>query len=369
MNKIFIYVIACFAVLGATDKLIGNKFGLGEKFNEGFKSMGNLSLGIIGIYLIAPFIAKVLLPIMSPVFNIFKLDPSLFMGSILACDMGGYASSIEIAKTREMGLFSGLVIASMLGATVVYTIPIALGVMEKKDYPFFAKGISSGIITIPLGAVVSAILAKMNMYVILKNLIPIIIFAIILAILLIKVPKQIVNVFYYFNKFIVILGSIGLILGILKKLTGLSIIGEMESFDEGLKIVGNIAIFLAGAYPMMHVITKICTKPLAKLCKKIEIGENTVLGLVMALANNIPTFTMLNKMDRRGKVMCCAFSVSGAFSFGGQIGFVASVESSMMIPVMIGKLVAGISATILAYFLMEKEETSSDINYIKASAK
>lgn len=369
MNKIFIYVIAFFAILGGVDKLIGNKFGLGEKFQEGFQAMGNLSLGIIGIYLIAPFISKMLLPIMSPLFNIFKLDPSLFMGSILACDMGGYASSIKIAQTREMGLFSGLVIASMLGATVVYTIPIALGVIEKEDYPFFAKGISSGIITIPLGAVVSAIFAKMNMYVILKNLVPIIIFSVILAILLIKVPKRIVKIFYYFNKFITILGTIGLIIGILKKLTGISIIGEMEPFYEGLKIVGNIAIFLAGAYPMMHVITKVATKPLSKACKTIGIEESTAFGLIISLANNIPTFTMLKKMDKRGKVMCCAFSVSGAFSFGGQIGFVASVESSMMIPVMIGKLVAGISATILAYFIMEKEENAREINCIEAATK
>lgn len=69
---------------------------------------------------------------------------------------------------------------------------------------------------------------------------------------------------------------------------------------------------------------------------------------------------MLKDMDKRGKVICSAFAVSGAFSFGGQMGFVASVESSMIVPVMVGKLIAGISGIVLAYFLTGEEVKTTD---------
>ncbi|MCY6369580.1 ethanolamine utilization protein EutH [Clostridium ganghwense] len=359
MNKVILYIIIFFAVLGSIDKIIGNKFGLGKKFDEGFMAMGNLALGIIGIYSMAPILANGLLSIIAPIFKVIGVDPSISVGSLLACDMGGYSSAMEIAKTRELGMFSGLLIASMLGATIVYTIPIAIGVIEKEDHPFFIKGILAGIITIPIGALIGGILSGMNILVIIKNLIPIIIFSIILAIGLIKQPEKIMKSFAYFNKIIAILGTIGLIAGIFQRLTGITLIHGMKPLQEGLSIVVNISIFLAGAYPMMFIITKLFTKPLSKVGEKVGIEENAVIGLIISLANNIPAFVMLKDMDKRGKVICSAFAVSGAFSFGGQMGFVASVESSMIVPVMIGKLTAGISGVILAYFLTGEEVKDS----------
>ena len=34
LNEIIIYVMVVFAVLGGLDRIIGNRFGLGEKFEE-----------------------------------------------------------------------------------------------------------------------------------------------------------------------------------------------------------------------------------------------------------------------------------------------------------------------------------------------
>lgn len=355
MSKIILYSIIFFAILGSVDKIIGNKFGLGKKFDEGFMNMGNLALGIIGIYSIAPVLANSLLCLIAPIFKELRVDPSILVGSLLACDMGAYSCAMKIAKSREIGMFSGLMIGSMLGATIVYTLPIAIGVIEKEDHPFFIKGILSGIITIPIGALLGGILSGINIWVIVKNLIPIIVFSIILALALIKQPKKIIKCFVYFNKIIMILGTIGLIASILQRLVGITLISGMKPLEEGLNVVVNIAIFLAGAYPMMFIITKLFTKPLSKIGEKIGVGENAIVGLIISLANNIPTFVMLKDMDERGKVICSAFAVSGAFSFGGQMGFVASVESSMIVPVMVGKLIAGISGIVLAYFLTGEE--------------
>ena len=39
-HEILIAVMAGFAVLGALDRIIGNKFGLGKEFEEGILAMG-----------------------------------------------------------------------------------------------------------------------------------------------------------------------------------------------------------------------------------------------------------------------------------------------------------------------------------------
>ena len=49
-----------------------------------------------------------------------------------------------------------------------------------------------------------------------------------------------------------------------------------------------------------------------------------------------------------------AFAVSAAFVFGDHLGFTAGNEPEMIFPVILGKLVAGITAVILAYILAPK---------------
>ncbi len=40
INEIIVYIMVGFMVLGAIDKIIGNKFGLGEQFEEGIMLWG-----------------------------------------------------------------------------------------------------------------------------------------------------------------------------------------------------------------------------------------------------------------------------------------------------------------------------------------
>lgn len=40
INEIILYIMIVFMVVGAVDKIFGNKFGYGEKFDEGFMAMG-----------------------------------------------------------------------------------------------------------------------------------------------------------------------------------------------------------------------------------------------------------------------------------------------------------------------------------------
>ncbi len=60
-------------------------------------------------------------------------------------------------------------------------------------------------------------------------------------------------------------------------------------------------------------------------------------------------------MNIKGKVLCTAFSVSGAFFFGGQMGFISAKEPEALGVFIISKLVAGFSAMILANILFEND--------------
>jgi ethanolamine transporter len=76
--------------------------------------------------------------------------------------------------------------------------------------------------------------------------------------------------------------------------------------------------------------------------------------MIASLANNIPMFGMMKDMDDKGKIINVAFAVSASFVFGDHLGFVAGVAKNMIFPMIIGKLVAGISAVVVAVFIANK---------------
>ena len=96
-HEILIAVMAVFAVLGALDRIIGNKFGLGKEFENGILAMGALALAMVGIITLAPVLANLLRPVVVPVYEFLGADPAMFAGTILACDMGGGALAMELA--------------------------------------------------------------------------------------------------------------------------------------------------------------------------------------------------------------------------------------------------------------------------------
>ena len=83
-------------------------------------------------------------------------------------------------------------------------------------------------------------------------------------------------------------------------------------------------------------------------------NDKASAGMVANLANNIAMFNIMGEMDPKGKLLNVAFAVSAAFVFGDHLGFTAGVDQSMVTPVIVGKLVAGITAVIVANLLAPK---------------
>ena len=149
-------------------------------------------------------------------------------------------------------------------------------------------------------------------------------------------------------------GTIGLAAAIIQKLTPLTLIPGINPISEGVAIVGDIAVVLAGAFPLVYVITRVFKTPLMKLGHVLGMNDIAAAGLVATLANNIPMFQMLHDMDRRGKIINVAFAVSAAFVFGDHLGFTAGFDSTMIFPMIVGKLVGGVTAVAVAMLITRK---------------
>ena len=347
--------MAVFVALGAADRVLGGRLGLGQEFENGIMTFGSLALSMLGIICLAPVLANLLRPVIVPVFRLFGADPGMFPGSILACDMGGAALALEMAEDRNAGLFGGVVIGSMLGATIVFTIPVALGIIREQDRRFLAQGVLAGIVTIPLGALVGGVAAGLPMGMVVRNLIPIVLFALLIVLGLWKAEHAMIKGFVVFGKLVTAVITIGLAAAVVEALTGLVLIPGMAPLSDGYEIIGSIAIILAGAFPLIYTITKVFRKPLMKLGNVLGMNEGAAAGMVASLANSIPMFGMLRDMDDRGKVLNIAFAVSAAFVFGDHLGFTAGFAPEMLIPVIVGKLTGGVSAVALAMVLMRRK--------------
>lgn len=354
-HEIIIWIMAAFALLGAADRILGNRIGLGKEFEDGILAMGSLAVAMIGIITLAPVLASLLKPIIVPIYGLLGADPAMFAGTILANDMGGGALAQELTEDTRAAMLGGVITGSMLGATIVFTIPVAMGILSEEDRPAMAKGILCGIVTIPIGVLVGGLVAGFPIGLVVRNLTPIVLFALLIALGLWKAEKWMIRGFGIFGKAVVTVITAGLAVAIIQSLTGFTIIPGMAPIEEGFQTVGSIAIVLAGAFPLVFAITKVLKKPLMALGHRLGINDTAAAGLVASLANSIATFSLVKDMDHRGKIVNIAFAVSAAFVFGDHLGFTAGFAPEMLPAVILGKLAGGISAVAVALWLTRKE--------------
>lgn len=379
INQIIIWIIVICMLIGAVDRIIGNRFGFGEQFEEGFNALGALALSMVGVVSIAPVLKKILEPVITPVYEALGADPSMFATTLLANDMGGAPLALSMAQDADAGLLAAFILGAMMGPTIVFTIPVALGIIDASDRQYLAKGVLAGIVTIPIGVLAGGLVAGFDVKMVFLNLIPIAIAAILIALGLIFAPDRMTRGFMIFGKGLIAVITAGLALGVFQQLTGVRLIempgtgAEGEQLREelsaanawyidaptvGLEIIGGIAMVLLGAFVLVFLIVKYLSKPLTKAGKVVGMNDAAAGGMIATLANNIAMFQIFKKMDARGKILNAAFAVSAAFTFGDHLGFTAGYADGaykqMIFPMIVGKLLAGITAVALAYFLFRK---------------
>ena len=342
------WIMAIFAVIGALDRILGNRFGLGKEFERGLGMLGTLALSMIGMIVISPLIAEWLSPVLEIVTRVIPIDPSVVSASLFANDMGGAPLSEELAKNASVGEFNALVVSSMMGATVSFTIPFALGVVRKEQHNDLLVGLLCGIVTIPVGCFLSGLVAKIPLLDLLIDLCPLALFSALIAVGLIKFPKLCVRIFGILGVIIKILITAGLAIAIFQTLTGKEWVRPVESFENAALIIVEIAAVMTGAFPLIAVLSRLLKKPFSALGKRLGVNEASMMGFLSSLATSATTFDQMERMDRRGVVLNSAFAVSAAFAFADHLAFTLSYRAEYLPAVLIGKLIAGILAVLVA---------------------
>ena len=372
INSVIMLIMMIFMLVGAIDKIRGNKLGYGEKFEDGFNAMGGLAMSMAGVVAAAPVLSMLLGPILKPIYGIFGASPAMFATTLLACDMGGYPLAMQLAGDDiAIGNFAGLILGTMMGPTIVFTIPVALGIIKKEDRSYLGAGVLAGMITIPIGCIVGGLMMNtlapeyhLGIVTILQNLIPVIIIAALIVIGLWVAPGPMIKGFNVFGTGVTIVITALTAIAVFEQITGIMfpifyIMVEnpadgSRGLDSGLLTCGLIAIVLIGAFPMVEWITRTFGKPLQKIGAALGMNEQASAGMVANLANNIAMFNIMGEMNPKGKLLNVAFSVSAAFVFGDHLGFTAGNNPDMIFPVIVGKLVAGVTAIIVANLLSSK---------------
>ena len=341
-------ILLVFALLGALDKMFGCRFGLGKQFERGFMILGSISLSMVGMIVLAPVIADVLSPVFDTFYRLLHIDPSIIPVSIFADDMGGASIAKEIARNMDIGMLNGMVVSSMMGCTVSFTVPIALGLVYKNMHRELFIGLCCGVAAIPVGCIVSGLILGINFGVLMLNMLPLILFSVIVVCGLAFAPDRTVKVFSVFGYFINALITFGLALGIYEHFTGVKLIKTLGDLGEAAQICFNASIVLAGAFPLMFTVSKLLKKPLAIVGKATGINQTSAMGFLTTMVNSVPVFESMNQMDKKGVVLNSAFAVSAAFVFGGQLAFTMTFEQSYVPAFMVGKLVSGVAGLAVA---------------------
>lgn len=347
MNRILMILMAFGALLGGADYLFGNKLGYGKKFEEGFHLLGSMALSMAGMICLAPVLADALGQIIVPFYQAIGVDPAMF-GGILAIDMGGYQLAQELAVNSQIGSYAGIVVSAIFGCTLVFTIPVGMGMIGKQDQKYFARGIMLGVAAMPAGLLAGGVLSGLTFLQCLHQNLPVFAAALLLLLGLWKIPDKMVRGFCIMAGGIRAIVTVGLVLAALESLCGLKLLPGMAPLKDAMAVVSSIGIVLLGSLPLAELLRRLLAKPFARLGAKIHISPQSLTGMLVALVSPIPVFSAYQDMDSRGKVAVGAFLVSGTSLLAAHMGFTLAAQPTMLPALLAGKLSGAFFAVLLA---------------------
>lgn len=354
LNQILMIVMAGGAVLGGIDRLLGSRLGLGEQFEKGFMLLGPMALSMAGMICLAPVLADVLGRFIVPLYRLMGVDPAMF-GGLLAIDMGGYQLAGELAADPLVGSYAGLVVASMFGCTLVFTIPVGMGMLSEPERPLFARGIMLGLAAMPVGLAAGGLASGLSLLDCLHQNLPIFALALLLLLGLRRAPERMVKGFCGLAGGIRALVTVGLVLAVVESLTGWNPVAGMAPIGEAMAVVASIGVVMLGSLPVAELLRRGLARPFQRLSSRLGLKPESFTGMLISLATPLPALSMYPDMDPRGKVAAGAFLVNGASLLAAHMGFVVSVEPEMLFPLFAGKLTGALAAAVLALWLERRK--------------
>lgn len=402
IGTVVVYIIMACAVAGCIASVVKPESELGQQFVAGIDSIGPIFLPVAGIMASAPYLTAFVSSVFSPAYSALGADPAMAATTFIAVDMGGYQLADALAQTRESWIMA-MVTGYMAGATIVFTIPVALKMLEKKDRKYLALGVMSGLLAIPVGVLVASAIIALSDPVIREmvstnaeasyqlalswgtiglNLVPLVIVCVALALGLKFKPDAMIKGFIVFGRVMESALKIVFVLAVVEYFTGLlttlfggfgfdPIIADEEDIFRALEVSGAIGMMLCGAFPMVWLIKRYLAKPLAALGGAVGLSSEATTGLLAASANVLAALAMVKDLQAKDKVIVMAFAVCCAFLFGDHLSFTANFQPTLIVPVLVGKLAAGVCAIAFAYLLAVKkaEELEEEDLHLGVAAK
>ncbi|MGX1022414.1 ethanolamine transporter [Pseudomonas sp. Y3 TE3536] len=377
-----IYVIMVCAVLGAVASIYNPEGELGQEFIAGLHSIGPIFIPVAGIMAAIPYISAGISQLIAPLFLALGADPGIAGPIFIASDMGGYQLAKALAQSPE-GWILGLITGFQSGSTIIFVIPVGLAMLRKVDHKYMALGIMAGLLTIPVSIMVIAMTIQMlglevrpdiattgvatqalhfTWPMLVRNLMPLILFCIALAAALRYFPTLMVYLFLKLGQFMYITVVLVLVASIVQYFTGFfssvfggwgfaPIIADADDQFRALEIAGYVGLMLCGAFPMVHLLKRFLAKPIERVASRFGMSGVGAAGVLAASANILAMFRLVSEMPPKDKVLVIAFSVCAAFTFGDHMAFSANFQPSLILPLMIGKLSGGLVAMLLASWL------------------
>lgn len=150
--------------------------------------------------------------------------------------------------------------ASTLGATLVFNIPVGLGIIKKEQQPDFVRGLLVGVIAIPFGSFFGGLSAGFPLALVAANIAPVAVISILLAVGLKFIPRQMTRGCLIFGYLVSAAGCVGLACAGFESITGVVLIPGMAPVEEGMATVAEIAIVLSGTFPVLAILMKVPEK-------------------------------------------------------------------------------------------------------------
>lgn len=358
-TKVLMSILAVFLIVGGIDRLFGNRIGIGKEFERGFYLMGTTTLSVVGLLVLAQPMAAALTRVLTPLFHSIGADPAMFPGMLTSTEIA-LPVSLAMTDNELIAKFSGIIVGSCMGGVISFTIPLACGLIRKEDYRYFSAGILTGFIFDPLACFIGGLVVGLPARVILIQLIPVIIFAVILVLLMLFIPEPVMKAFRIFSRFLMAIVTFGLLCGAVESMTGFAIIPGTTPISEGFKTIGTIALSVTSALCTLFVVRRVFAKPLAALAKKIGIDELSIVNIVMSATTIVPGYSTYEKMNGKGKLLFAALTAAATPALGVHLGVTSAMAPEMIFPMLVTRAIGGVFAVISALLfsrrLFKKEE-------------
>lgn len=381
IGQVIIYIMMAFLLIGAVSALFDDEKGFGKEFKDGIYSIGPIFLPVAGIMVLIPILSELIKTYLGPIYAWIHADPSLAATTFIAGDMGGYHLAHEIAGSHGAWIMA-FAVSFTAGSTLIFSIPVGLAMLDKRDHKYMALGVMAGLLAIPVAVFVITLILQttstplrsdidtatasdtpfeLPIGNILINLIPLTVFVIVLALGLRFFSAIMVKIFIIFGRVLDTIIKLALAISIVQYFTGIfdvfgtwplaPFIADEEDQFRALEVAGYIGVMLAGAFPMVYAIRTWLATPLEKIGGRLGFSEEGAAGILAGAANILALYRVVRLMPPRDKVLSIAFAVCAAFTFGDHLAFSANFQPNMVFPLIVGKLAGGVLGILLAVWL------------------